>query len=630
VNQSGTTVVDATTGETVGIEVSTTVDHNRGAVDWYLHPTGSPEQKDISVVDGVNASTQLTVTLSVNDFDPVFMVGTGDADGWEKTTVDGDTKRISINVTPAEAHWEPDIRNPDPREWPLNDHTASTQYGAVVDMITVSMEGQVNAGYRNRLDGAFIGTDAQAFSVPSYDEAGNGSLEITVASPHYEVDGSTVNDGFYRAVIPKRVLTAWGVTPEQLTATYKGKSVTDSSLTVTDRGSSVYVSMPVTYSSGVVTISGSGSEASDSPGDDSDGGSGDTSDEGASSGSGNPGDSDNGSGDSGESGGGSGDTSSGNPGDSDNGSGDSGESGGGSGDTSDIAPPSSLQLGAITIESITPQLDVESNQQVVATKLVDGVESITFHTPDRIGEVTVTDVDPTVGQLNPPGGTVTVQEISVPEDVTDQPATLVFTVPSQRLEMLGGPFDRLSVVRLTDDGWQLLDTTVADQTDTAVTLVAETPGFSVFAVTAVGEPEAMATVSAEVTTVGESVTLDGSDSSVTHGEIVSYRWTVAGQSLSGETQTVTFEKSGDYTVELTVLTDAGETESTSVSVNVKTSAMESQNNQSTASGAVTTATSSPAAMETTSTSGPGFGPLVAVGLLLVLVFVLSRRGRDRP
>jgi PGF-pre-PGF domain-containing protein/PGF-CTERM protein len=289
----------------------------------------------------------------------------------------------------------------------------------------------------------------------------------------------------------------------------------------------------------------------------------------------------------------------------------------------------SLILEATSIESITPELDVGSNQQVATTEVVNGVKLVTFHTPDRIEDVTVTDVDPTTGQVNPPGDTATVQEIAVPENVTNQSATLVFTVSNQRVEALGGSVDRLSVARLTDEGWQLLDTTVAEQTDTAVTLEAETPGFSVFAVTAVGEPEATATVSTEVATVGESVTLDGSGSSVTHGEVVSHTWTVAGQSLSGETQTVTFEESGDYTIELTVLTDAGETDSATVSVNVTQSGTESQDNQSTPSESVPTATNSPAAIETTGTSGPGFGPLVAVIAILVLASAMFRRGQGR-
>jgi hypothetical protein len=260
VNSTETTVRDATTGEPVGIEVNSTLDHDRSAVDWYLHPTGSPEQKDISVVDGVDATTPLQVNIAVDNFDPVFMLGTGSADGWEKAKLDKDTKQIKINVTPAEAYVEPDIKNPDPAEWPLSDHTAPKRYGAIVDMMAVSLEGQVNPGYRKRLDGAFIGTNAQAFSVPQSSAGGSdsaGSLTITVAAPHYESDGETINTGFYNARIPKSVLAAWGITPGQVTATYKGSSVSKSEgLTVEDKKGAIFVSMPVTYSSGTVTVSG--------------------------------------------------------------------------------------------------------------------------------------------------------------------------------------------------------------------------------------------------------------------------------------------------------------------------------------------------------------------------------------
>ncbi|MDR9381452.1 MAG: carboxypeptidase regulatory-like domain-containing protein, partial [Natronomonas sp.] len=84
-----------------------------------------------------------------------------------------------------------------------------------------------------------------------------GSLSITVAAPHYETDGETVNTGFYNARIPNSVLRAWGINPGQVTATYKGESVAESDLTVERKKGAILVSMPVTYSSGTVTVSGS-------------------------------------------------------------------------------------------------------------------------------------------------------------------------------------------------------------------------------------------------------------------------------------------------------------------------------------------------------------------------------------
>ena len=290
--------------------------------------------------------------------------------------------------------------------------------------------------------------------------------------------------------------------------------------------------------------------------------------------------------------------------------------GGGGGGGSILGPDtgSSLELEATTTESVTPDLDVEANQRVATTESVEGVESIAFDTTDRIGEVTVADVDPTTADVNPPGGTVTVQEISVPDDVSDQSATIAFSVSTDRLESVGAPTDALSVVRLTEDGWQSLDTRVAERTDAAVTLEAETPGFSVFAVNAVGEPEAAATVDPATATTGESITLDGSDSSAPYGEIVSYEWSVADQTLSGETPTVTLEESGDYTVELTVTTDAGETDSTTVSVTTEQPAQETQEQEP--------------AEAVTDDGIPGFGALGALVVLVLLSVAAIVRARN--
>ena len=228
----------------------------------------------------------------------------------------------------------------------------------------------------------------------------------------------------------------------------------------------------------------------------------------------------------------------------------------------------SLTLEATNIESIRPELNVESNQQVVTTELVKGVKLITFHTADRIGEVTVADADPATAQLNPPGETATVQEIVVPENVTEQSATLVFTVSRQRIETLGTSADRLSVVRLTDDGWQLLNTTVTGQTNTTVTLKTETPGFSVFVVTATEEPESTATGTPPVTPAGESVMPNST---------------------------------------------------------------ESEEQQSTeAGGAVTDTANSSVATETFGESVLGFGPLVALIALVMLTLAAVRRNWDHP
>ena len=248
--------------------------------------------------------------------------------------------------------------------------------------------------------------------------------------------------------------------------------------------------------------------------------------------------------------------------------GDGGDGGDGGGGFVDDQQPASLELDATTTETVTPSLDLGADQRVATTDSVDNVDEIVFDTTDQIGDVTVADVDPETADVDPPGGTVTLQEIVVPDDATDQSATISFRVSAERLDAVGAPVEDLSAIRLTDDGWETLETSVAEETDERVTLEAQTPGFSVFAVNAVGQPDAIAAVGPETATAGESVTLDGSESSTPYGEIVSYEWSVAGQTLSGETASATLDEAGEYTVELTVTNDAGETDTTTETVTV--------------------------------------------------------------
>ena len=93
------------------------------------------------------------------------------------------------------------------------------------------------------------------------------------------------------------------------------------------------------------------------------------------------------------------------------------------------------------------------------------------------------------------------------------------------------------------------------------------PLLSYFSVSATSEPTAAIDAPAEVED-GDEVTFDGSASEDEYGEIVSYEWTVDGESLSGETATTTLENPGDVDVELTVTNDAGETDTTSATISV--------------------------------------------------------------
>ncbi|MFD1570788.1 CARDB domain-containing protein [Halorubrum laminariae] len=250
----------------------------------------------------------------------------------------------------------------------------------------------------------------------------------------------------------------------------------------------------------------------------------------------------------------------------------SGGGGGGGGVSFGDDPADSLEFDAVETETVTPSIDFETNQRVATLESVSNVESIAFDSTDRVGEVAVSDVDPDSADVNPPGGAVTVQEISVPDDQTDRSATIAFRVSADRLDAIGAEPSELTAVRLNEGQWETLDTTVAEETADGVRLEAETPGFSVFAVNAVSEPDAAAAVDPGTVTAGEEVTLDGSDSTDEYGEIVAYDWSVSGQSLSGETATTTIDETGEYTAELTVTNDAGETDTATADLVVEPAA----------------------------------------------------------
>ncbi|MDB9234432.1 PGF-pre-PGF domain-containing protein [Halorubrum ezzemoulense] len=233
-------------------------------------------------------------------------------------------------------------------------------------------------------------------------------------------------------------------------------------------------------------------------------------------------------------------------------------------------PTEPLDLEPVTTETVSPSLNESAEQRVATFDTVDNVERIDFETTTAVGTVTAADIDPEVVEVNPPGATTTVQEIAVPNQSTNVSATLALRVPTERLNALDAAPADLTAFRLNGSNWESLETTVVGEEDNAVVLEAETPGFSVFAVSATGAPEAIATATPADVNAGETVTLDGTNSTAAYGDVVAYNWTVNGETLSGASITTTFDEPGEYTAELTVTTGAGETDTTTETVTVET------------------------------------------------------------
>ena len=246
--------------------------------------------------------------------------------------------------------------------------------------------------------------------------------------------------------------------------------------------------------------------------------------------------------------------------------------GGGGGGGGGIAPPEETptpDVGVIAEETVTPSV-TEPGSATVAFSEESGVESVAFESEDVSGSVTARTLETEPDSTGPsPGASAAVTQINVPEGAEDTPATVRMRASRDRIDELDADPADLRVNRFNEDAgeWQGLPSEVVEQNDEVVVLEAETPGFSYFSVSAVGEPEAVIDVPEEVG-AGTEITLDGSGSTTEYGEIVAYEWSVNGDSLDGETVTTALDSAGEYEVELTVENDAEETDTVTQTVTV--------------------------------------------------------------
>ena len=259
------------------------------------------------------------------------------------------------------------------------------------------------------------------------------------------------------------------------------------------------------------------------------------------------------------------------------------------------------------IHTETQQIATSEEFDIAQVRFTEGagVASITWDTAEIPTEaVGVETYEQTPAAVDPiPGAMISISELTLPATASDTPATIELRADRERLAAADADVADLRVVRFTDGSWEPLETTVSDETDDAVMLEAETPGFSFVAVQATSEPTA--TIDApDTVTQGEEVTLSGADSSTQYGEITAYDWTVDGASATGETVAETFDESGDVTVELTVTNDAGETDTATAEVSVAEPEPEP---------------------EETDDGIPGFGVIVALVALLAAAGVARRR-----
>ncbi|WP_254822945.1 PGF-pre-PGF domain-containing protein [Haloglomus halophilum] len=87
------------------------------------------------------------------------------------------------------------------------------------------------------------------------------------------------------------------------------------------------------------------------------------------------------------------------------------------------------------------------------------------------------------GTPQPPGLSVRNYDITVPEQLRDQGATIQFEVERSQLADLGADAETIRMYRFNDGEWQPLDTTLVRESSGTLIYESETPGFSLFAVT---------------------------------------------------------------------------------------------------------------------------------------------------
>lgn len=195
------------------------------------------------------------------------------------------------------------------------------------------------------------------------------------------------------------------------------------------------------------------------------------------------------------------------------GGGGGGSSSGSSGDDVSATTPTGdrvLPADAIRNQETRDLVDADPDRAGVQVQFETGsVSELSFANDDvaGTGSVEVQEADTVPTDVNPPNGRVrTAIEITVPEDLRDEPATIRVSVEADEIET--SP-EQVVIERYDAeaDTWTELETTPVETGGDVVELEAETPGFSLFAVTEADE-ETTATQTAAETTMTDSATLE--------------------------------------------------------------------------------------------------------------------------
>ncbi|QSO47520.1 invasin domain 3-containing protein [Alicyclobacillus mengziensis] len=180
--------------------------------------------QDLSA-DGLTSSDRIEVQVPLPaGFTPQDAVSTGNILSFTPTkTVNGQSV-IDLVGTPATAAFVNDPPTSPNGTWP---QTADTDYHEMLTF-AVADSGQSPTQYEQDMQGAYVGTNAESFSDPTYDPT-TGGITFQLGGPHFMSNGTTPQVGFFNAFIPIALIhNEWGISDvSSLTTGSLGATITD-------------------------------------------------------------------------------------------------------------------------------------------------------------------------------------------------------------------------------------------------------------------------------------------------------------------------------------------------------------------------------------------------------------------
>ncbi len=203
---------------------------------------------------GVDETTELTISVTMDDYVPRSLIGSGHDVTWTRTNNGDGTWTVTITGTPAELQYYFTEEGGTPTEWGDKEgeyYTASNARNQSMTFAVTDLD-VFETQRKHRLNSSTFITDAQSFGQPKYDTSGpTDSVKLSLGAPHYNADG-TLNTGFFEAYLPPAMLDHWGVEASALSGSFQG-ATRQSTITSTKDGGA-RIDFSVHYSEGDAAI----------------------------------------------------------------------------------------------------------------------------------------------------------------------------------------------------------------------------------------------------------------------------------------------------------------------------------------------------------------------------------------